>query len=144
MSADLVSILMPVKDTESYLADCLDSIRIQSHINIELIAVDDGCPGHDFVEDGRDDPAMRHGIPAGVLDAWIELQLDVLTDQVAPGPEPELVFFPAHEAASAPRQGRTVGKGHAIGDGSAGEDGPGKGTGVLVTRLERSAPGSCF
>ncbi len=37
----LVSILMPVKNAESYLADCLNSILDQSYQNWELIAVDD-------------------------------------------------------------------------------------------------------
>ena len=37
----LVSILMAVKDTESYLAECLDSIQAQTYENWELLAVND-------------------------------------------------------------------------------------------------------
>ncbi len=38
----LVSIVMPVKNTEPYLRECLDSILAQSHTEWELLAVDDG------------------------------------------------------------------------------------------------------
>jgi len=37
----LISIIIPVKNTEKYLSDCLDSIIGQSYQNWELIAVDD-------------------------------------------------------------------------------------------------------
>lgn len=37
----LVSIIMPVKNTEPYLHDCVNSIVQQSYLNWELIAVDD-------------------------------------------------------------------------------------------------------
>jgi len=37
----LVSILLPIKNAESYLADCLDSILKQSFTNWELLAVND-------------------------------------------------------------------------------------------------------
>ena len=37
-----ISILMPVKNAESFLTECLDSIISQSYENWELIAVDDG------------------------------------------------------------------------------------------------------
>ncbi len=37
----LVSILMPVKNSENYLKECLDSIRNQTYLNWELIAIDD-------------------------------------------------------------------------------------------------------
>ena len=36
-----VSILMPVKNTENYLEECLNSILIQNEQNWELIVVDD-------------------------------------------------------------------------------------------------------
>ena len=37
----LISVIMPVQNTENYLATCLNSIQAQSYINWELIAVDD-------------------------------------------------------------------------------------------------------
>jgi len=37
-----ISILMPVKNAESFLTECLDSIISQSYENWELVAVDDG------------------------------------------------------------------------------------------------------
>jgi len=38
---NLISIIVPVKNTEQYLNDCLDSVIDQSYQNWELIAVDD-------------------------------------------------------------------------------------------------------
>ena len=42
MQTPLISILIPFKNTESYLADCLNSIVKQSYSNWELLIVDDG------------------------------------------------------------------------------------------------------
>ena len=41
MLSDLVSVIMPVKNEESFLEDCLQSIVDQSEKNWELIAIDD-------------------------------------------------------------------------------------------------------
>lgn len=41
MQKPLVSILIPFKDTEAYLPECLDSIRQQDYQNWEVLAVDD-------------------------------------------------------------------------------------------------------
>ncbi|GGG44129.1 glycosyl transferase [Croceivirga lutea] len=38
----MVSIVIPFKNTEAFLADCLDSICIQTYNNWEVLAVDDG------------------------------------------------------------------------------------------------------
>jgi len=40
-SRPLISIIMAVKDTGPYLAECLDSILMQTYENWELIAVND-------------------------------------------------------------------------------------------------------
>jgi glycosyltransferase involved in cell wall biosynthesis len=45
---DLISILMPVKNAELFLADCLDSILAQTEKNWELLAVDDGSTDSSF------------------------------------------------------------------------------------------------
>jgi glycosyltransferase involved in cell wall biosynthesis/FMN phosphatase YigB (HAD superfamily) len=45
MSGPLVSIVVPVFKTASYLPRCLDSIMHQTYKNIQIIIVDDGSPG---------------------------------------------------------------------------------------------------
>ena len=39
---DLVSIVVPIYNTENYLGECVESILSQSHKAIDLILVDDG------------------------------------------------------------------------------------------------------
>lgn len=45
---EVISILMPVKNTSTYLHDCLDSILEQSNPHWELLAVDDGSDDDSF------------------------------------------------------------------------------------------------
>ena len=45
---ELISILMPVKDTSAYLNECLDSILMQTEKHWELLAVDDGSSDNSF------------------------------------------------------------------------------------------------
>ena len=42
MTPDLVSVVIPVYNSEKFLEECLNSILTQSYRNIEIIAVDDG------------------------------------------------------------------------------------------------------
>ncbi|MBF8151032.1 glycosyltransferase family 2 protein [Winogradskyella sp. F6397] len=48
MSQPLVSILVPFKNTEAFIADCLDSILKQSYSNWEAIFVDDNSDDNSF------------------------------------------------------------------------------------------------
>lgn len=41
MQQPLVSIILPVCNAESYLENCLESIKSQSYVNIEIVAIDD-------------------------------------------------------------------------------------------------------
>ncbi|MBQ9082384.1 MAG: glycosyltransferase [Clostridia bacterium] len=40
----LISVIVPVYNVEQYLHRCVDSIRIQTYTNLEIILVDDGSP----------------------------------------------------------------------------------------------------
>src|SRR3989338_8386665 len=40
-SKPLISILLPVHNTEKYLSDCLNSLINQTYKNIEIVAIDD-------------------------------------------------------------------------------------------------------
>jgi len=42
MTSDLVSVVIPVYNSEKFLEECLNSILAQSYRNIEIVAVDDG------------------------------------------------------------------------------------------------------
>ena len=42
MTSDLVSVVIPVYNSEKFLEECLNSILTQSYRNVEIIAVDDG------------------------------------------------------------------------------------------------------
>lgn len=42
MSGDLVSVIMPVYNAEAWLQRAINSVLVQSHAHLELIAVDDG------------------------------------------------------------------------------------------------------
>lgn len=44
MSAELITVIVPVYKTEKYLKRCVDSILAQTYTNIEIILVNDGSP----------------------------------------------------------------------------------------------------
>lgn len=44
MSQPLISVIVPVYKVEKYLARCVESIRSQTHENLEIILVNDGSP----------------------------------------------------------------------------------------------------
>lgn len=57
-----ISIIVPVYNTEAYLAACIESLRKQTHANLELLFVDDGstdgCPAM-LDAAASDDPRVR-------------------------------------------------------------------------------------
>lgn len=59
---DLISIIVPVYNSEPYIRDCIQSIQKQSHINFEVILVDDGSTdrGRGICEEiTKTDPRFR-------------------------------------------------------------------------------------
>ena len=50
----LISVVVPVYNTEKYLSDCLDSLLVQTEQNIEILVVDDGS------SDGSPDILLRY------------------------------------------------------------------------------------
>ena len=39
---NLISVIVPVYNVKPYIAECIESIQNQTHINLEIILVDDG------------------------------------------------------------------------------------------------------
>ncbi|HET7571470.1 MAG TPA: glycosyltransferase [Gaiellaceae bacterium] len=74
MSRPRVSVLLPVRDEERYLAECLDSLAAQTLENIEVVAVDDGSTDATpeiLADYARRDPRFRvfRQEPAGMVAA---------------------------------------------------------------------------
>ncbi len=74
MSKPLVSILIPFKNTESFIGECLDSILKQTYTNWEAIIVDDGSDDSSFSivdtiakQDSRIQPYKSNG--SGIIEA---------------------------------------------------------------------------
>ena len=62
MDMPLISVIVPVYKTRRYLRQCVDSIRSQSYVNLEILLVDDGCPEGSGVlcdELAKEDPRIR-------------------------------------------------------------------------------------
>jgi glycosyltransferase involved in cell wall biosynthesis len=73
-SGPRVSVLLPVRDEERYLAECLESLSAQTLENFEVIVVDDGstdASGAIAAEHARGDPRFRlvRQEPAGMVAA---------------------------------------------------------------------------
>ena len=68
-SRPLISIIMAVKDTGPYLAECLDSIRMQTYENWELIAVNDHSSDDSWERMDSDDRMPPDKLEA-MFDVW--------------------------------------------------------------------------
>ncbi|MDB9954267.1 glycosyltransferase [Flavobacteriaceae bacterium] len=74
MQKPLISILVPFKNTESYLVECLDSIVNQTYTNWELLIVDDGSTdsSHNLVQNYAIKDARIHLLSSsgtGIIEA---------------------------------------------------------------------------
>lgn len=74
MQQPLISVLIPFKNTENYLTDCLESILIQTYKNWEVVIVDDGSTDSSYtlvelyaLKDNRIKLYKNTGI--GIIDA---------------------------------------------------------------------------
>ena len=70
----LVSFIVPVYNVENYISQCVESIRKQTYVNIEIILVDDGSPDNSpeicdnlAVKDSR--IKVLHKVNGGLSDA---------------------------------------------------------------------------
>ncbi len=44
MITSLISVIVPIFNTEKYIKQCVDSIVCQTYVNLEILLVDDGSP----------------------------------------------------------------------------------------------------
>ena len=58
MPAPVISVIIPIYNTQSTLARCIDSVLNQTFTDLEIILVDDGTP--DRAAAIADDYAVRH------------------------------------------------------------------------------------
>lgn len=75
MQKDLVSIIVPIYNMDSYLDRCVSSLIRQTYQNIEIILVDDGSTdagGSMCDRYGRDEPRIQiiHKKNGGLISAW--------------------------------------------------------------------------
>ena len=85
MIQPLISVIIPVYQTEEYLIHCVDSVRNQTYQNLEIILVDDGSPdrcGQMCDELALEDPRIRviHKENRGLSSAR-NAGLDVMTGE---------------------------------------------------------------
>jgi len=60
MSADYVSILLPSKNVEKYIGQCIDSVLAQTHRNYEFIIIDDSDDNTPNIIDSYSDERIQH------------------------------------------------------------------------------------
>jgi len=68
---DLVSVIIPVYNSEKFLAESINSVLSQSYKNLEIIAVDDGSTDHslDILNQFKDDIIVIHQKNQGLAGA---------------------------------------------------------------------------
>ena len=65
MTKEFVSIIMPVKNVENYIKQCIDSVLNQTHREFEFIIVDDSADNTSKIIDSYNDRRIKHIIYKG-------------------------------------------------------------------------------
>lgn len=77
MSKEFVSIIMPVKNVENYIRQCIDSVLNQTHSEFEFIIVDDSDDNTSKIIDSYNDKRIKHILYKGNISQALNYGLSI-------------------------------------------------------------------